>query len=237
MATSGVINTEFPADFLITEAYERCGMQPGDLTAWSLQTAINSLNLIFLSWQNLNTLEWNVDKQVEPLVQGSVSFGTTAGTVGVINAFLRRDGVDIPMVSIDRVAYAGIPNKDTEGRPDRYWQYRNAGAEPELFIWQASDRADDELHYWRIRRTEDVTAPTETLATVDRWIEATTATLAVRLLEKMPVETIAKLPPGYYDMKLQQLVGSASEALYFAQTEDRDKTSVTITPVDYGINL
>ena len=46
MATSGVINTEFPCDFVITEAYERCGVQPGDLTAWNIQTAINSLNLL-----------------------------------------------------------------------------------------------------------------------------------------------------------------------------------------------
>ena len=82
MATSGITNTEFPADFIITEAYERCGYVAGDLTAWNLQTAINSLNLLFLSWQNLNVLEWNIELQVQRLTRGAQFFDTAPGTVG-----------------------------------------------------------------------------------------------------------------------------------------------------------
>ena len=199
MPTSGVTNTEFPADFVITEAYERCGREPGDLTAWSLQTAINSLNLLFLDWQNQNVLEWMVDKQEVTLTKGAEYFDTEAGTVSVLNAYLRRgdaDDADTPLISIDRVAYSEIPNKTDEGRPDRYWQYRAAGAVPRLYIWQTSDADDDVVHYWRIKRTDDVTAPTETLGTVDRWLEATAAALAVKLWEKTPVRMIAEMTPA-----------------------------------------
>ena len=233
MATSGVTNTEFPADFLITEAYERCGRQPSTLTAWSLQTAMNSLNLLLLSWQNLNVLEWNVDLQSVTLTENAEFFETEPGTVSVLNAYLRRDGVDIPMVSIDRVSYSGIPNKDNPGRPDRYWQYRAAGAVPRLYIWQTSDRDDDEIFYWRFSRTDDVTAPTETLDTVDRWLEATTANLAVMLWEKMPIEEIGKMPDGLFGAKSAALAAMAREKLYFAQTEDRDKASLNFSPIDY----
>ena len=233
MATSGVTDTAFPADFIVTDAYERCGREPGDLTAWSIQTAINSLNLIFLDWQNKNVLEWNVDEQTSgPLTRGALFFDTAPATVSVLNAYLRREGVDTPLVSLDRVAYSGIPNKDIEGRPDRYWQYRAAGELPRLYIWQASDRSDDEIRYWRVKRTDDVTAPTETLDTVDRWIEATTAALAVKLWEKTPVEMIGKMQPGVYGAKAQSLSRMAAEKMYFAETEDRDKSSLTFAPYD-----
>ena len=233
MAASGVINTEFPADFLITEAYERCGRMPGDLTAWSLQTAMNSLNLLFLDWQNTNVLEWNLELRVHVLRKGAESFETENGTVSVVNAYLRRGGNDTPMISIGRVEYSGENNKDSEGRPQKYWQYRPAGSNPILFIWQPSDRDDDEIHYWRIKRTDDVTAPTQTLDTVDRWLEATTAALAVKLWEKMPIEEIAKLPQSLsYGGKATDLERKAAEKLYFAQTEDRDKAGLFITPYD-----
>ena len=235
MATSEVISTEFQADFVITDAYERCGRMPGDLTAWSLQTAMNSLNLLFLDWQNKNVLEWNIDKQEHPLVRGAESFLTAAGTVSVLNVYLRRrGGNDTPMISVARDEYSGETNKDSEGRPQKYWQYRPAGGPPELFIWQPSDRDagvdGDVIHYWRVKRTDDVTAPTETLDTVDRWIEATTASLAEMLFEKTPLDAIARMPPGVYAQKTADLKRKASEKLYFAQTEDRDKATLTFAP-------
>lgn len=231
MATSEFIGTEFQADFVITDAYERCGRMPGDLTAWSLQTAMNSLNLLFLDWQNKNVLEWNIDKQEKTLAQGAVSFDTAPGTVSVLNAYLRRlGGNDTPMISITRDEYSGETDKDSEGRPTKYWQYRPAGAVPELFIWKPSIRANDVIHYWRIKRTDDVTAPTQTLDTVDRWIEATTASLAVKLWEKTPIEEIARMPQGLYSGKAVMLSNMASERLYFAQTEDRDKADLTFLP-------
>ena len=89
---------------------------------------------------NHNVLEWNVDLQSVMLTENAEFFETEPGTVSVLNAYLRRDGVDIPMVSIDRVSYSGIPNKDNPGRPDRYWQYRAAGAVP-LPVYLANVRS------------------------------------------------------------------------------------------------
>ena len=108
---------------------------------------------------------------------------------------------------------------------------------PRLHIWQTSDRDDDEIRYWHIKRTDDVTAATETLDTVDRWIEATTATLAAKVFEKLPPEIIGKFPAGFYSVKSQQLATNAREALYFAQTEDRDKASLTFSPIDYAAGI
>lgn len=232
MTTSGVTNSEFPADFVIQEAYERTGRDPQGLTGWQIQSGLNSLNLMFLNWQNQNVLEWNMDQQLASLADGARYFDTTPGTVAVLSAYLRRDSIDTALLPIARDQYDALPDKDTQGFPDRYWTYRTAGADPRVFLWQCSDRATDQVYYWRIKRTDDVITLAETLDTVDRWLDAVTASLAVRLWEKLPIEVIKTLG-GAYNNKTIELATAAKEKLYFAQTEDRTKASMFALPVDY----
>ena len=50
MATSGVSDFNLEFDDLISEAYERCGLEERD--GYDMRTARRSLNLMFAEWAN-----------------------------------------------------------------------------------------------------------------------------------------------------------------------------------------
>lgn len=227
MTTSGVVTLELDIRDIVDEAYEQAGYDVQTLNAGHTKTARRSLNLTFTSWLNRNIRVFSIDEQTHTVAAtGEVSFSLPAGTLDVLDVVLRRSGVDTPMAVLSRSNYHAISNKNTQGRPDRYWVHRPTSGGV-MYFWQAAENTTDQIVYWRIRRLYDITAANETADVPYRWVDALIKELAFRLFMKRPLrERTAK---DYRMLKTEM-----DEAFYLASTEDRERAPTQVLPGTWG---
>jgi hypothetical protein len=195
------------------EAWERCGVDPATLTGRHLRSARRSLNLLFVDWANEGVRLFAVDEQTQVLTDGDPSYAPATGTVVILEAFVRRAGIDTPVTKISREDYAAIPDKTLEGLPTQLFYDRKAGF---YYLWNVPENSTDELHYWRMRRIQDVTAATETPDVPYQWFEALAAGLAAKLAVKFATD------------RLDKLTQLASVAFMNARREDRERADTTM---------
>ena len=62
MATSGTVAFRPDVEEIISEAYERCGIDPQTRTGDQAVSARRSLNLLFSEWANRGINYWTVSK-------------------------------------------------------------------------------------------------------------------------------------------------------------------------------
>ncbi len=70
MTTSGVSSYNPDFDEIITEAYERCGLQVRD--GYDVLSARRSLNLMFAEWANRGLNLYTIEQRQVALVAGTV---------------------------------------------------------------------------------------------------------------------------------------------------------------------
>jgi hypothetical protein len=223
---------------IIDEAAERARLTPASLDPAQQFSARRSLNAIFTAWQTMgNRLGLVTDKATLSLTQGTESYALPADCFDILEASLRRDSVDVPMVPISRDVYLQIPSKDVQGRPDRYYIERT---QPQtLWLWQTSNVDTDVIVYNYLRMPKDVTADMTLNPDSARiWIDALFDELACRMHQKFGKRTVT-LPDGSmtdtFDMNYQKFLNTnASESLYLAKTADRQRTDTSIS-VRFGI--
>lgn len=223
MTTSGAVTLNYSVTELIEEAYERAGVDLQKLNAHHMRTARRSMNLAFADWANKGIHLWAIDQQTQTVTQGTASYSLPAGTIDVLDAVLTRDGTDTPMVRIGRTGYHQIPEKSTQGKPDRFWVDRQITTMT-MYVWQTPENSTDVIDYWRMRRLYDVTAATETPDVPYRWWEALTAEMALRLFDKKPVDE--RIPPVRLDLSR-----AAVNAFDAAKAEDRDRAPSQVVPM------
>lgn len=91
MATSGTVGaTVFTTRKVIEHAYQRCRINPEQLTPQRLQVAQDLLFLRLSALANKGEPLWAVVKDILPLYVGKQSVPTDVGTVNILNANLRR---------------------------------------------------------------------------------------------------------------------------------------------------
>jgi hypothetical protein len=78
MAVSGVSNFDLQFDDLITEAYERCGIEVRD--GYDMKTALRSVNLIFAEWANRGLYLWTIEQRQQVLTPGVYEYDLPAET-------------------------------------------------------------------------------------------------------------------------------------------------------------
>ena len=225
MATSGTVAFQPNVEEIITEAFERCGLDPQIQTGDRAVSARRSLNLLFSEWANRGINYWAVEQQTLTLVNGTASYTLPVGTIDLIDAVVRDSaGTDTSDQIINRVSiadYNQLPNKSSPGKPSQYMldkQYT-----PVAYFWQVPDRDTYSMVYWAIRQLEDVTASNQDADIPYRWNECICAGLA------------SKLSLKYANEKFQILNEMYERAFAFAAASDNDGVSLRIQPT--ALNL
>mgnify|MGYP003122504143 CR=1 FL=1 len=242
-ATSGTTTFDktFSIDEIIEEAFERLGQQ--DVTGYQLKTSRRSLNIMLQEWGNRGIHYWEIAELDLDLVQGqpeykffrSTADGTSAtsnpngiyGMSDVLEAQLRsnRTGTnqsDSPMTKVDRSTYAAFSNKLSQGTPNQYWVQRFIDhVSISIYPTPDSTSASKDVHFYYIKRIQDVGAYTNATDMPFRFIPCMVSGLAYYLSMKYQPQLTQNLKLLYED-EFQR-----------ALQEDGSASSTFITPKAY----
>lgn len=183
MASSGTSTFNLTTAELLDEAFERCGIDPATVSPGKIRSALRSLNLLFAEWAPLQN-QWQITEQSQTLTDGSNSFSLPAGTIDVLSATLKRDGVETIISRIARDDWRAIHDKTIEGRPDRYFVDKGRDTKT-LYHWPTAENSTDQIVYYALARIEDAgNFGSTTLDVPYEWLEAIAAGLAAKLARK-----------------------------------------------------
>ena len=242
-ATSGTATFDktFSIDEIIEEAFERLGQE--QVTGYQLKTSRRSLNIMLQEWGNRGIHYWEIAELDLDLVQGqpeykffrSTADGTSAtsnpngiyGMSDVLEAQLRsnRTGTnqsDSPMTKVDRSTYAAFSNKLSQGTPNQYWVQRFIDhVSISIYPTPDSTSASKDVHFYYIKRIQDVGAYTNATDMPFRFIPCMVSGLAYYLSMKYQPQLTQNLKLLYED-EFQR-----------ALQEDGSASSTFITPKAY----
>jgi hypothetical protein len=220
MATSGVSDFNLEFDDLISEAYERCGLEERD--GYDMRTARRSLNLMFAEWANRGLNLWTIEQREITMVAGQAEYTMPADTVNALSAVIRTNAgtqqqQDITIDRISQNEYLHLPDKLTTSRPAQYYVQRTVPTK--LFVYPAPDNTQPYIfRYYAVRRIQNAGAYTNTADISFRFLPALAAGLAYHMsVKKAPERTV--MLKQIYDEEFQR-----------AAQEDRDIASVYLTP-------
>lgn len=223
MATSGTYAFDPSVAEFVEEAFERCGIDPASLTARHARSARLSLGFLFSEWSNKGPHLWAVDQQNQLLTVSDGEYDSPAGTIAILEMVVRRSGIDTVVSPMMRDEYLAIPDKTTEGLPNRYY-FDRSRTTPTITLWPVPENSTDTIYFYRMRTLQDVGSPTYTLDIPPRWHEAVVSGLS------------AKLAVKYAPDRIGPLKGEAKSRFEEAKTEDRERAP-TQTRVRYTTNL
>jgi hypothetical protein len=221
MATSGTVAFRPDVEEVISEAYERCGLDGQTRTGYHAVTARRSLNMLFSEFANRGINYWAVTQNSLSLVSGTTSYNLPAGTIDIIDAVIRDNSVDQTINRITISEYNQIPNKTTTGKPSQYMldkQYT-----PVIYFWNVPDSSNYTLNYWAMNQLEDVTLSNQDTDIPYRWTDCICAGLA------------SKLSLKYAPDKFQLLNEVYERSFNFAASSDNDGVSLRVQPT--ALNL
>lgn len=220
MATSNTATFNLEFDDVISEAYERCGLEERD--GYDMRTARRSLNLMFAEWANRGLNLWTIEQRQITMVAGQAEYTMPDDTVNALSAVIRTNAgtqqqQDITIDRISQNEYLHLPDKLTTARPAQYYVQRTVPTK--LFVYPAPDNSQPYLfRYYAIRRIQDAGAFTNTADISFRFLPALCAGLAYHIsVKKAPERTV--MLKQIYDEEFQR-----------AAQEDRDIASVYLTP-------
>lgn len=220
MATSNTATFNLEFDDVISEAYERCGLEERD--GYDMRTARRSLNLMFAEWANRGLNLWTIEQRQVTMVAGQAEYTLPDDTVNALSAVIRTNAgtqqqQDITIDRISQNEYLHLPDKLTTSRPAQYYVQRTVPTK--LFVYPAPDNSQPYLfRYYAVRRIQDAGAYTNTADISFRFLPALCAGLAYHIsVKKAPERTVM----------LKQLY---DEEFARAAQEDRDIASVYLTP-------
>ncbi len=147
----------------------------------------------------------------------------TSGTLAVSRLYVGTSPSEIPLARMNRDNWTAFPNKfQSSNRPLQYWFDRQA-RQPIMHMWPVpnADATTSLIVAWRHRHIMDVGTLRQEIEVPQRWYDAVVKGLAERIVLQVFEADISRQP------LLAQL---ASQALYLAQSEERDNSPVTITP-------
>jgi len=228
LATTGTYGFDPQLVDYIDEASERCGIDPADLKARHIRSAIRSANLMFSDWQNWGFKQHTLSFQSEVLTSvGQQTFELPIGGIDIFHATLKRDGRESEMYPISRSDYNALHDKTLTGRPDRYFVDRGSyiGTDPRstVYLWQAAENTSDTIELWYVRSHEEVGDPSNTLDINSLWFEAFAAGLAYMLSFKFAPDRTDALKTHYVGRNFDEFKNSIpGGALGRAMGNDRD---------------
>jgi len=211
----------------IDEAFERCGIDPAELKARHIRSAIRSANLVFSDWQNFGYKQHTLTKTSESLTVADESFTLPTGGIDIFHATLKRSSRETEMYPISRSDYNALTDKTAQGRPDKYFVDRGtfSGDAPAstVYIYRAAENSTDTIEYWYIRKQQDAGALYSTLDITPAYQEAFACGLAFHLCRKYSPQRRKQLKGDYLGENYDEYKNSApGGAMGRALAEDRD---------------
>lgn len=227
MARSGTFafNPQFADQ--IDEAFERCGIDPAELKARHIRSALRSANLMLADWQNFGYKQHTLAFLSQPVVTGVNTFTLPVGGIDIFHATLKRDGRESEMYPISRSDYNALHDKNLTGRPDRYFVDRGTFIDDApastVSLWQSPENSTDTIEMWYIRKHQDVGSLSNTLDLTPNYQNAFASGLAFQLSMKFSPERAPMLRVEYLGANYDEYRNSApGGALGRALAEDRD---------------
>ena len=226
MATSNTLDFRLDVEQIISEAYERCGIDNETRTGYQAVSARRSLNLLFSEWANRGINYWAVENKTLTLVNGQTTpYTMPVGTIDLIDVVVREtSGGTTTDTSVERISiadYNQIPNKTSSGKPSQYML--NKQYTPSLYVWQIPDSSDYSLLYWSINQLEDVNASNQEADVPYRWSDCICAGLA------------SKLSMKYAPDRFQLLDQVYEKSFELASVADNDGVTMRLRPT--GMSL
>ena len=219
MATSGTVTWQPEIEEVITEACERCGVDPTRIDRKLVLSARRSLNLLFSEWSVRGINYWKTAESTLALTASTRTYTLPAGTLDILDAVITRSGTDTAMERLSLVDYNQQPNKATTGLPINFFFDRQKT--PQIYLWPTPENSTDTITYWRLARPDDVTLSQQDPDIPFRWSEALNAGLAARLSMKIQ---------GVPDSRIAMLDTQAERSFQFAATEEGEKAALKIIP-------
>jgi hypothetical protein len=216
MTTSGTYGFQAPVDDLLTEAWERIGLNPAALSGDHARSARRSLQAALIDWTNRGLNLWQIDNEIAPVPAGVSLFAAPAGTADILDMWINVGGQDIALMGVSRDEFAGIPNKAQTGRPTQFWSERRLGPDV-IHLWPVPDQTYT-LTINRLKQPQDVSALAQTVDAPVLWTEALYSELAARLAEKFA--------PARFTEKR----ALAEVAYRNAAGENRERVPLTLMP-------
>lgn len=197
MATSGTYIFNPDLAEAVDEAFERCRIDPAGITIRHVLSARRSMRFMLVDWATDDYQDFRIQQLSFMTVQGQqVYTGPTdvpVNIVDIIGVVLRRDGVDTPIEFMGRHEWLNIPEKDTEGRPDRVFIDKQRDG-IQLTFWTVPENSTDEIIFDAVLKFEDSDTAADNADIHWYMQDAFAAGLASRLAEKYaPVELEQKL--------------------------------------------
>ena len=232
--TSGTstFDKTFSIDEIVEEAFERLGIE--NVSGYQLKTSRRSLNILLQEWGNRGIHYWEIDELDLDLIEGQAEYkffrsssdGTSAtsnpngvyGISDVLEAQLRSNRTatgqsDSPMTKVDRSTYAGFSNKLSKGTPNQYWVQRLIDhVSISVYPTPDSTNASKDMHFYYIKRIQDVGAYTNATDMPFRFIPCMVSGLAYYLSMKYAPQLMQGMKLVYEDefQRALQEDGSAS---------------------------
>ena len=218
MATSGTVAFRPDVEEIITEAFERCGIDVQTRTGDQAISARRSINLLFSEFANRDINYWTLSQNTLPLVNGTTSYTLPVGTIDILDAVIRDSSSNTDQI-INRITiqdYNQLPNKDTAGKPSQYMIDRQYT--PVVYFWSVPNTSTYSLVYWAMNQLEDVTLSNQDADVPYRWSDTICAGLASKLAMK------------YAPEKFQLLNEMYERSFNFAASSDNDGVSLRVQP-------
>jgi len=218
MATSGSVSFRPNVEEVITESFERCGLDTQTRTGDHARSARRSLNLLFSEFANRGINYWTVTQNTLTLVSGIANYTLPVGTIDILDAVVRDSSSNTDQIinKITLQEYNQIPSKTNAGKPSQYMIDRQYT--PVIYLWSVPNVSTLSLNYWAMNQQEDITASNQDTDIPYRWSDAICAGLS------------AKLAMKYAPDKFQLLNEMYERAFSFAASSDNDGVSLRVQP-------
>ncbi|WP_273073256.1 hypothetical protein [Marinobacter sp.] len=220
MATSGTVAFRPNIEEIISESFERCGIDTQTRTGYFAKSARRSLNLLFSEWANRGINYWAVSNNTLSLTSGTSNYALPPGTIDIIDAVIRENDTDQMINRVSIAEYNQIPNKTETGKPNQYMIDRQYT--PQIYFWQVPD-ASYSMVYWAVNQLDDVTLSNQDADVPYRWTDCICAGLA------------AKLSLKYASDRYQLLNDVYEKSFSFASSADNDGVNLRVQPT--ALNL
>ena len=102
---SGTVAWRPEIEEIITEAYERCLVDPAVIDRQKVNSARRSLNLLFSEWSVRGINYWRTSETTLSLVESTRVYTLAVGTVDILSASTRRSGSDTVMTMLSLTEY------------------------------------------------------------------------------------------------------------------------------------
>jgi hypothetical protein len=231
MTTSGTTAWNLNVAEIIEVAARRArGAEVGSLSAQDAKNARNCLNMVLTDITNAGYALSQLEFKTFSLTQGTRSYTLPSDVLDIFDVVYARYHVEDPeynetsLTRIDLAAYNRINNKEIESYVSQFALHRGVN-EVTMYIYPTCENDTDEIRYWALTRADDATAAYQDVGLAYRYTNTLLAGVAYYLYmeqDNIKEEKLARLKVDY------------EEALDLAFGEDRDRSSVFITPALRG---